>query len=154
MSDTDILQRIQTDMTAAMKSKDAETLSTLRMLKTALMELKTRKPKDTELTADEAIEVVQRYAKKRREAIEEFRKLNREDLVASEEREIQIAARYLPQGLSDDEVRALIRAAVAKTGAAGPKDSGKVIGLVMAEAKGRVEGGTVARLVREVLAPA
>ncbi len=151
MSDTDILERIQTDMTAAMKSKDAETLSTLRMLKTALMELKTKKPKDASLTADEAIEVVQRYAKKRREAIEEFRKLGREDLVPSEEREIQVAARYLPQGLSDDEVRALIQAAVAKTGAAGPRDTGKVIGLVMAEARGRVEGGTVARLVKEVL---
>ena len=151
MTDPDILQRIQTDMTAAMKSKDAETLSTLRMLKTALMELKTRKAKDASLTADEAIEVVQRYAKKRREAIEEFRKLGREDLVASEEREIQVAARYLPQALNDDEVRALIRAAVTKTGAAGPKDTGKVIGLVMAEAKGKVEGGTVARLVKEIL---
>lgn len=152
MSDSDILQRIQTDMTAAMKSKEADTLSTLRMLKTALMEARTRKPKDAGLTADEEIEVVQRYAKKRREAIEEFRKLGREDLVASEEREIQVAARYLPQALSDDEVRALIRAAVAKTGAAGPRDSGKVIGLVMAEARGRVEGGTVSRLAREVLA--
>jgi len=151
MSEPDILQRIQTDMTAAMRSKDAGTLSTLRMLKTALMEVKTRKPKDESLTADEEIEVVQRYAKKRREAIEEFRRLGREDLVAGEEREIQVAARYLPQGLSDDEVRALIRAAVTKTGAAGPKDSGKVIGLVMAEARGRVEGGTVARLVREIL---
>lgn len=151
MSDTDILQRIQADMTTAMKSKDAETLSTLRMLKTALMELKTKKPKDATLTADEAIEVVQRYAKKRREAIDEFRKLGREDLVASEEREIAVAGRYLPQALSDDEVRALIKAAVAKTGAAGPKDSGKVIGLVMAEARGRVEGGTVARLVKEIL---
>ena len=151
MTDADILQRIQADMTAAMKSKDAETLSTLRMLKTALTELKTRKAKDASLTADEAIEVVQRYAKKRREAIEEFRKLGREDLVASEEREIQVAARYLPQALSDDEIRAMTRAAVQKTGAAGLKDSGKVIGLVMAEGKGRVEGGTVARLVKEIL---
>ncbi len=152
MSDIDILQRIQADLPAAMKAKDADTLSTLRMLKTALMEARTRKPKDAGLTADEEVEVVQRYAKKRREAIEEFRKLGREDLVASEEREIQVAARYLPQGLSEDEVRALIRAAVAKTGAAGPRDSGKVIGLVMAEARGRVEGGAVSRLVREILA--
>ena len=96
MSDTDILERIQTDMTAAMKAKDADTLSTLRMLKTALMEAKTRKPKDAVLSADEQIEVLQRYAKKRREAIEEFRKVGREDLVAGEEREIQVTARYLP----------------------------------------------------------
>lgn len=147
-----ILQRIQNDMTAAMKSRDAATLSTLRMLKSALMEVKTKKAKDASLGADEEIEVVQRYAKKRREAIEEFRKLGRDDLVASEEREIEVTARYLPQSLSEDEVRERVRAAVAKTGAAGPKDAGKVIGLVMAEAKGRVEGGTVAKVVKEILA--
>ncbi len=152
MSETDILQRIQADLTAAMKSKDAATLSTLRMLKTALMEASTRKPKGEGVTADEAIEVVQRYAKKRREAIEEFRKLGRDDLVASEEREIEVASRYLPRPLGEEELRALIRAAVAASGAAGPKDTGKVIGLVMAEARGRVEGSVVSRLVREALA--
>jgi hypothetical protein len=151
MNDTGILQRIQTDMTAAMKSKDAATLSTLRMLKTALMEAKTKKPKDQALAPEEEIEVVQRYAKKRREAIEEFRRLGREDLVANEEREIEVTARYLPQALGEDALRALIRDAVAKTGAAGPRDAGKVIGLVMAEARGRAEGGTVSRLVREIL---
>lgn len=151
MTDADILQRIQTDMTAAMKSKDAETLSTLRMLKTALMEAKTKKPKDAQLTPDEAIEVLQRYAKKRREAIDEFRKVGRDDLVAGEEREIQVTARYLPQGLSEGEIRTLIREAIAATGAAGPKDMGKVIGAVMGKAKGRVEGGTVSRLVKEQL---
>ncbi len=151
MNDMGILQRIQADMTAAMKSKDAETLSTLRMLKAALMEAKTKKPKDVDLSADEAIEVLQRYAKKRREAIEEFRKAGREDLVASEEREIQVTARYLPQALGEDEIRARVRAAVARTGAAGPRDAGKVIGAVMAEARGRVEGGTVSRLVKEIL---
>jgi uncharacterized protein YqeY len=151
MSDPEILQRIQTDMTAAMKAKDAATLSTLRMLKTALMEAKTKKPKDEGLSADEAIDVIQRYARKRREAIEEFKKVGREDLVASEEREIQVTARYLPQGLSEDEVRALVREAVAATGAAGPKDMGKVIGAVMAKARGKVEGGTVSKLAKELL---
>ena len=151
MSETDILQRIQTDMTAAMKAKETYTLSTLRMLKTALMEAKTKKPKDAGLSADEVIEVLQRYAKKRREAIEEFRKVGREDLVASEEQELRVTARYLPQGLSEDEIRALIREAVKTTGAAGPKDMGKVIGAVMARARGRVEGGTVSRLVKGIL---
>jgi uncharacterized protein YqeY len=151
MNDTDILQRIQSDMATAMKSKDADTLSTLRMLKTALMEAKTRKPKDATLSSDEAIEVLQRYAKKRREAIEEFRRLGREDLVPNEEREIQVTARYLPQAMSEDDLRVLVREAVAATGAAGPKDMGKVIGAVMAKAKGRTEGGTVSRLVKEAL---
>jgi uncharacterized protein YqeY len=152
MTESGILQRLQTDLVAAMKAQDAATLSTLRMLKAALMEAKTKKPKDATLSADEEIEIVQRYAKKRREAIEEFRKLGRDDLIASEEQEIRVANRYLPQALSEDEVREKVRAAVAKTGAAGMKDAGKVIGLVMAEAKGRVEGGTVSRLVKEILA--
>ena len=151
MNETDILQRIQTDMTAAMKSKDAGTLSTLRMLKTALMEAKTKKPKDAGLSADKAIEVLQRYAKKRREAIEEFRKVGRDDLVASEEQEIRVTARYLPQELGEDELRALVREAVTKTGAAGIKDMGRVIGAVMAQARGRADGGTVSRLVKEIL---
>ena len=138
-------------MTAAMKAKDAGTLSTLRMLKTALMEAKTKKPKDAPFSAEEAIDVLQRYAKKRREAIEEFRKIGREDLVPSEEQEIRVTARYLPQGLDDDQILALIREAVEKIGAAGPKDMGKVIGAVMGQARGRVDGTTVSRLVKEVL---
>lgn len=147
-----ILQRIQADMAAAMKSRDAETLSTLRMLKAALMEAKLKKPKEAVLPVEEEIEVLQRYAKKRREAIEELRRLGREERVAREEREIQVTGRYLPPALDEDEVRALVREAIVKTGAGGPTDMGKVIGAVMAQARGRVEGGTVSRLVRELLA--
>ena len=146
-----LMERIQSDLVAAMKAQEAETLSTLRMLKAALMEAKTRKPKDATLSADEELEVVRRYAKKRREAIEEFRRLGREDLVGKEEREIAVTERYLPQSLPEAELRALVSDAVKKTGAAGPKDAGKVIGAVMAQAKGRAEGGTVSKLVREAL---
>ena len=151
MSDS-ILDQIQSDMTAAMKAKDADTLSTLRMLKSALMEAKTKKPKDAVLQRDEEIEVLQRYAKKRRETIEELRKAGRQDLVVREEQEIAVTTRYLPAAIGDDELRALIRDAVARLGAAGPRDSGKVIGAVLAQVKGRAEGGTVSKLVREVLA--
>lgn len=150
--DTHVLQRIQADMTAAMKSKDAGTLSTLRMLKTALMEAKTKKPKEEQLTSEEAIEILRRYAKKRQEAIEEFRKVGREDLVAGEEREIEVTRRYLPAQMGEEQLRALIREAVATTGAAGPRDMGKVIGAVMAQARGSADGSTVSRLVREILA--
>jgi uncharacterized protein YqeY len=149
MSDASIFDRIQSDMTAAMKSRDAATLSTLRMLKSALMEARTRKPKDATLSADEEIEVLQRYAKKRREAIEEFRRLGREDLIAGEEAEIQVTTRYLPASMSEDDLRTVIREAIAATGAAGPKDMGKVIGAVMGRVKGRAEGSTVSRLVKE-----
>ena len=151
MSDS-ILDQIQSDMTAAMKAKDADTLSTLRMLKSALMEAKTKKPKDAVLDRDEEVEVLQRYAKKRRETIEELRKAGRQDLVVREEQEIAVTARYLPAAIGEDELRALIRDAVARLGATGPRDSGKVIGAVLAQVKGRAEGGTVSKLVREVLA--
>jgi uncharacterized protein YqeY len=152
MTDTSILARIQSDMAAAMKSRDAETLSTLRMLKAALMELKTRKARDASLTADEEIEVLQRYAKKRRESIEELGRLGLHDRVPAEEREIAVTRRYLPQALGEDELRAVVREAVASTGATGPQAMGKVIGVVMAQVKGRAEGGLVSRLVKEALA--
>src|SRR5688572_22599333 len=122
MSEPSILDRIQGDMTAAMKAKDAHTLSTLRMLKAALMEAKTKKPRDASLTQDEEIEVLQRYAKKRRETIEELRKAGREDLVIREEQEIGVTTRYLPEALGEDALRTLIRETLQRVQAAGPKD--------------------------------
>ena len=153
MSEESILSRLQTDMTAAMKAKDADTLSTLRMLKTSLMEAKTKKPKDETLSAEEEVEVLQRYVKKRREAIEELMKVGRNDLTTREEQEISVTQRYLPQALDEEALRTVVREAIATTGAAGPKDMGKVIGLVMSQVKGRAEGGVVSRLVKESLAP-
>ncbi len=154
MNAPSVLARIQTDMTAAMKAKDADTLSTLRMLKSALMEAKTKKPRDAELSADEEIEVLQRYAKKRRETIEELEKHGKAELVERERAEIEVTQRYLPQMIDEAELAKLVKEAVASTGAAGPKDMGKVIGAVMAQVKGRAEGGTVSRLVKEALAGA
>lgn len=151
MTQGSLLDRLQADLVAAMKAKDASTLSTLRMLKTALMEAKTKKPKDATLSADEEIEVLQRYVKKRRETIEEMTKLNRADLVASEEQEIAVTQRYLPEMMSEDALRAIVKEVVAQTGAAGPKEQGKVIGAVMGRVKGKAEGGTVSKLVREAL---
>jgi uncharacterized protein YqeY len=151
MNDTSILSRLQIDMAVAMKARDADTLSTLRMLKSALTEAKTKKPKDATLSADEEIEVLQRYVKKRRESIEEFQKLGLPDRVAREQQEIGVTQRYLPAAMSEDDLLAIVREAVTATGAAGPKDMGKVIGAVMAKVKGRAEGSAVSKLVRQVL---
>ena len=151
MNPDSILEQIQRDLMSAMKSKDADTLSTLRMLKAALMEAKTKKPRDQALDRDEQIEVLQRYAKKRRESAEELGKLGRADLASREEREIAVTARYLPQALSEDELRGLVRDAIQRAGAAGPKDAGKVIGAVMGQARGRADGAAVARLVQKIL---
>ena len=151
MSDATITERIQTEMVRAMKEKDAETLSTVRMLKAALMEAKTAKPKEVALTREEEIEVLQRYVKKRRETIEINTKASRADLNASEEREIAVTQRFLPAMLSEARLAEIVRAAVASTGAAGPRDMGKVIGAVMAQVKGQAEGGTVSKLVKQAL---
>jgi len=152
MSDESIQSRIQSDMTTAMKARDPDTLSTLRMLKSSLMEAKTRKARDESLSPDEEIEVLQRYVKKRREVIEEMKKAGRADVIAREEAEIAVTMRYLPQPVGEDELRALVGEAVAATGATTQKDMGKVIGAVMAKVKGRADGSAVSRLVREALA--
>src|SRR5215831_3682952 len=118
MTEATITERIQAEMVKAMKEKDAETLSTVRMLEAALMEAKTARPKDAVLTR---------------------------------EREIAVTQRFLPAMLSEDKLKEIVKAAVASTGAAGPKDMGKVIGAVMAQVKGQAEGGTVSRLVKQAL---
>jgi len=146
-----MLDRLQADMAAAMKSKDADTLSTLRMLKAAIMEAKTKKPKDAVLTPEEEVEILQRYVKKRRETIDELKRVGRTETLAREEQEIAVTQRYLPSMMSEEELKAIVRDAIAKTGAASPKDMGRVIGAVMGQVKGRAEGGTVSRLVKEAL---
>ncbi len=152
MSDATILERLQAAMVQAMKEKDATTLSTVRMLKAALMEAKTAKPKDATLSADEEIEILQRYVKKRRETMALNEQHGRADLNEAEEREIQITQKFLPEALSEEALAEIVHAAVASTGAAGPKDMGKVIGAVMAQVKGRAEGSAVSRLVKQALA--
>jgi uncharacterized protein YqeY len=151
MTEPSISARIQADLVAAMKLKDADTLSTLRMLKAALMEEKTKRPKDATLGPDEEIAVLQRYAKKRRETIDELGKAGRQDLVAKEEAEIAVTRRYLPEALDDDALRAIVTETIAKLGAAGPREMGKVIGAVMGQVKGRADGSAVSRIVKEQL---
>ena len=151
MSDTSIQSRVQADMATAMKARDTDTLSTLRMLKAALLESKTKKAKDETLSADEEVEVLQRYVKKRRETLDEMKRLGRDDLAAKEQAEIDVTMRYLPQPLGEDEVRVIVREVVVAAGAVGPKDMGRVMSAVMAKLKGKAEGGLVSRLVKEAL---
>jgi uncharacterized protein len=151
MAEPGITERIQAAMVKAMKEKDPDTLSTVRMLKAALMEAKTAKSKDATLSGEEEIEILQRYVKKRRETIEMNNKVGRPDLNPAEEREIAVTQRFLPELLSEDKLAELVKAAVASTGAAGPRDMGKVIGAVMAQVKGKAEGSTVSRLVKAAL---
>lgn len=140
---------IQDAMKAAMRRGDRVTLSTLRLLLSALHneEIKGRR----ELTQEETLKTIASLYKQGQESIEYFRKGGRSDLVEKEEAELEILQRYLPEALSEDEVRALIRSAVEEVGAAGVKDLGKVMKQVMPQVTGRVDGKRVSEIAKEIL---
>jgi uncharacterized protein YqeY len=104
------------------------------------------------LTEDEIITVLSREAKKRREAADEFAKANRPDRSAEEKAEGEVIARYLPAQLTEEDVKKLIAAAIASTGAAGPGDMGKVMGAIKGQIAGKADGSLVSSLVKAALA--
>ena len=104
------------------------------------------------LSDDEIITVLSREAKKRREAAEEFAKANRPDKAAEEKAEGEVIAKYLPAQLSEDDIKKMIAAAVASTGAAGPGDMGKVMGAIKPQIAGKADGALVSSLVKAALA--
>jgi uncharacterized protein YqeY len=140
---------IHDEMTAALKAGDKVKLGTLRMLSAAI----TNREKELghALTDDEVREVAGREAKKRTESIDAFERAGRTELVEKERAEREIVAAYAPEQLSDDEIEAIVDEAIASTGASSPKEVGKVMGAVMARAKGRVDGSVVQAMVRERL---
>lgn len=99
------------------------------------------------------IAVLQRERKRRLESAEAFREAGRDDLADAEEREAQLIDAYLPEQLSDDELRAIVGDVVAETGAASPKDMGKVMSAAMPKVKGRADGKRVSAIVKELLQP-
>jgi uncharacterized protein YqeY len=144
--------RLQEDLTAAMRSGDVLRRDTLRLVKSAAYNLEKRNQRP--LSEDEYLAVLTREVKTRRESVGEFRKGNREDLATKEEAEIEIITAYLPQGLSEDEIRALVGEAIAATGAATARDMGKVMGWLSPRTRGRADGKRVSELVIQALAAA
>ena len=138
--------RIAEESKQALKGGDKVRLGTLRMLSAAIKnrEVELRR----ELTDDEVTEVAMRESKRRTEAVEAYERAGREDLAAQERAEREVLADYVPEGLSDDEVAALVDEAIDATGATAMSDMGKVMGMVMGRAKGRVDGAKVQALVR------
>jgi uncharacterized protein YqeY len=142
-------ERVQEDLKQAMKARDAERTSTLRML---LAELKNERIKlGHEVGEDELVVVVQRGVKQRHDSVELYRQNAREDLAAKEEREAKVLAAYLPEQVSEDEVRAAIAELVQAEGLSGPSGIGKVMQTVLPRFKGRFDGKTLQKIAREVL---
>jgi uncharacterized protein YqeY len=143
-------ERIQSDITAAMRSGDALRRDTLRMAESAIYNAEKRDRRS--YSDDEVAGVLAREVKTRRESVEAFRKGGREDLASKEESEIAILAGFLPEQLSEPEITALVDEALAATGAAGPRDLGKVMGWLAPRTRGRADGRLVSQLAGTALA--
>jgi uncharacterized protein YqeY len=145
-------EQIHDDTTAAMRSGDALRRDVLRMVQNAIYLIE--KTKRITLTEDDVLGVVTREVKTRRESVEAFRNGGREDLAVKEEAEIAILVGYLPQALTEDELRALVDQALAETGAASARDLGKVMGWLSPRIRGRADGKVASGLVAAALARA
>ena len=143
-------EKVNGDITAAMKAKDPVRLSALRMLKAALMNKGVEKNRD--LDDAEVLQVVASLVKQRRDSIEQFGKAGRQDLVDKETSELKILEEYQPPAASPEEIAAAVAAAIAETGATTPKDMGKVMKAVMPKLAGKsADGRAVNEAVRRAL---
>jgi uncharacterized protein YqeY len=141
--------KLQEALKEAMRSKDNRRRDVIRLAQSAIkqVEIDTRK----ELSAEDVVAILQKEAKARRESIDELRGAGRQEAAAEAEQELQILESFMPQQLSHDEIAALVRQAIADTGATSAKDMGKVMGRLMPALKGRADGSLINQIVRELL---
>ncbi len=143
-------ERLRAELTAAMRSRDALRRDVLRMAWASAYALEKREHR--EATDDELVAVLSHEVRTRRESVEAFRKGGREELAAKEEAEIRVLQELLPQALTADQLRALVAEAIEATGAASPRDLGRVMGWLAPRTRGRADNREVNRLVGEALA--
>ena len=144
--------RLDEELKAAMKARDTMRLEALRMVLAAVQKAEKETTKGRALTDDEMIGVLTRELKVRRESMEQFQAGHRDDLVAKEEAAIAVVSEFMPQQLSEAELRALVDQAIDETGAASPRDMGKVMGWLSPKTRGRADGKVVSGLVTQALA--
>src|SRR5438046_3380175 len=145
-----IQEKIQTQMTEAMRNKDQLRLSVLRMMKSAIKNKEIEKMKP--LDHGEALSVLNTLVKQRKDSVDQFRKGGREELAQKEESEIKVIEEYLPAAASEDDIQRAVAEAIQETGAASMKDMGKVMKATLARLAGKsADGGRVSQLVKEKL---
>ena len=145
----ELTEKIRAELTAAMKARDAERLSTLRMLQSAFKYQQIEV--GHELSDEEAMTVIRKAVKQRLDSIEQYTKGNRPELAEKERREMELLKTWLPADLTDDEIEAGIRDIVASTGAQSKKDMGKVMKEATGRYKGRAEGRKIQEIVSRLL---
>lgn len=144
-----LTDRLAEDMKQAMKAKDKQKLSTLRMIKSSLKNEEIKLGK--ELSADDELTVLSRELKQRNDSLQEYEKAGRDDLAASERAEIAVIKAYMPEPLSDEELDRLVQETIAEVGAQSKADMGKVMGAIMPKVKGKADGSKVNKLVLKYL---
>ncbi|UPT60064.1 GatB/YqeY domain-containing protein [Geobacillus thermoleovorans] len=145
-----LLDRLNDDMKQAMKNKEKEKLSVLRMLKAALQNEAIKLGKSP-LSEGEELTVLSRELKQRKDSLQEFENAGRSDLVEKVKTEIEIVQSYMPTPLTEDELRELIEQTIKEVGASSKADMGKVMGAIMPKVKGRADGSLVNKLVQQQL---
>ncbi len=145
--------QIMADLKQAMKDKDQDKLRVLRSLKAKLQEreISERKGGEATLSNEQVVEVVMKAAKQRKESIEQFGSGGRDDLVENEEKELKIIESYLPEMLSEEEIRDIAQKKIKELGAGSVADMGKVMGVMMKELKGQADGSLISKVVKEEL---
>ena len=145
--------RIFDDLKQAMKEGKKDELRVLRSLKAAILEkeISERKDGEAELTDDQVTEVLMKAAKQRKESIGQFEEGGRQDLADNEKLELGIIEKYLPEMMSEDEIRSEARKTIRETGASSMVDMGKVMGAMMARLKGQADGALISKVVKDEL---
>lgn len=149
MAKSEVATKLQQEVIAAMKAKDKPRLGVLRMLQAAVKQVEVDQRKDLE--DDDILKILTSYARKVKDQISSYGDAGRDELKAAAETELGIVSEFLPAEMTDEELAAIITAAVAETGASGPQDMGKVMKAVLAQVTGRADGGRVSALVKKSL---
>lgn len=145
-------QQLQDELKQAMLARDTEKTSVLRMIISAIGYYEIQKGgAGYEATEEDVLTVLQKEAKQHKDSIEQFTAGNRPELAEKEQKELAIIQAYLPEQMSEDEIRGLVKEAIAQTGASTPQDMGKVMGALMSKTKGKADGTVVSTIVREAL---
>ncbi len=145
-----LLEKMDKDFVQAMKNKDALRVSVLKMLKSQVKYREIDNP-EKPVTDEDVVEIIGKEIKKHEESIEMYRTGNREDLAKKEEEELKILKEYLPRQMTEEEVIAFVSEVVAKLGAEGPKDFGRVMKEIMTALRGKADGAIIKRTVEESL---
>ena len=148
-----LADQLTADLKDAMRSRDEVRLRTIRSLRAAIQEqeISQRQGGEASLSESEVLAVVQKQAKQRRDAIDQYEEAGREDLVAKEREELAVIETYLPEQLSEEEIRETVAEIAERTGATSMADMGKVMGAAMQELRGKADGRLVQQAARDIL---